>query len=696
MDHPHRQPHRVTEHPAARVATAMHAGHDAHAGHGHHNAAMVADFRRRLWVSVALTPPVLFLSPLIRQGLELGDVLRFPGDGLVLMALSSVVYVYGGWPFLTGFLAELRDRQPGMMTLVAVAISTAYFYSVAVTFGLPGVSFFWELVTLIDVTLLGQWLETRSVIGASRALEELVRLLPDTALKLDAQGDAQEVPASALQPGDRVLVRPGAKVPVDGAITEGESLFNEATLTGESRPVSKKPGDVVIGGALNGAGAVTIEVKATGDKTYLSQVIDMVKQAQASRSGTQDVASRAAGWLTYVALIAGFGSLSFWLLAGQNYEFAVERMVTVMVIACPHALGLAVPLVVAVSTTLSAGSGLLIRDRSAFERARNLTAAVFDKTGTLTEGRFGVSDITMLADGDEAEELRFAASAESQSEHPIALGIVAAARERGIAVPHPASVRNITGEGIVAVVEGQEIGIVSPGHLARQGQNIGDPRLRELEAQGKTVVVSVRSGEPRALFALADIVRPESKEAVAQLKKLGISPIMLTGDAEGVARAVSAELGIDEYIAGVLPDQKAVKIKQLRDGGLRVAMIGDGVNDAPALVEADLGVAIGAGTDVAVESADVVLVRSDPRDVAAILGLSRATYGKIVQNLIWATGYNAIAIPMAAGITFGTGFLVTPAIGALLMSASTIIVAINAQLLRFYRTKAEPAYIPSR
>jgi Cu2+-exporting ATPase len=686
MDHDlHRHPRQAAEDPAAMSTSAMNAAHDAHAGHGH-SAAMAADLRRRFWFSLALTPPVLFLSPPIQHGLELGDALGFHGDGLVLTALSSAIYFFGGWPFLSGLLAELKRRQPGMMTLVAVAISVSYIYSVAVSFGLSGVSFFWEVVTLIDVTLLGQWLETRSVLGASRAVEELVRLLPDTALKLDTQGNAQEVPVSALQPGDRVLVRPNAKVPVDGAITEGESFFNEATLTGESRPVAKKTGEVVIGGALNGAGAVTIEVKAIGDKTYLSQVITMVKQAQASHSVTQDVANRAAGWLTYIALIAGFGSLSFWLLAGQNYEFAVERMVTVTVIACPHALGLAVPLVVAVSTRLGASAGLLIRDRSAFERARDLTAVVFDKTGTLTQGRFSVSDIVLLTKGDEAEELRLAASAESRSDHPIALGIVAAARERGLSVHHPNSVRNIPGEGIIAVVEGQEIRIVSPGHLAMQGQAIGNSRLRELEEQGKTVVVSVRGGEPRALLALTDVVRPESKEAVAQLKKSGISPIMLTGDAEGVARAVSAELRIDKYIAGVLPDQKAAKIRQLRNAGLRIAMVGDGVNDAPALVEADLGVAIGAGTDVAVESADVVLVRSDPRDVSAILGLSHATYAKIIQNLIWATGYNAVAIPMAAGITFGTDFVVTPAIGALMMSASTIIVAINAQLLRFYRT----------
>ena len=685
LQHQHHPHGKSAVHTAARAAGGV--SGSGHAG-GHDHGAMVADFRWRFWVALVLTPPVLLLSPMIRDWLGLAETLTFPGDDFVLFALSTVAYVYGGWPFVTGFAKEVRAGRPGMMTLIALAISVAYFYSAAVTFGLDGMAFYWELVTLIAIMLLGHWLEMRSVMGASRALEELVRLLPDTALRLDPQGNTQEVPVDALQSGDRVLLRPGAKVPVDGEIVEGESSFNEAMLTGESKPVSKKSGDVVIGGAINGAGAVTVEVKATGDKTYLSQVIDMVKKAQASRSRTQDVANRAAGWLTYVALTVGFGSLAFWLIAGETYEFAIERMVTVMVIACPHALGLAVPLGVAVSTTLSAGNGLLIRDRAAFERARDLNAAVFDKTGTLTEGRFGVSDVVVLSDSDEAEELRLAASAESQSEHPIAQGIVAAAKQREIAFPRPMNVRNITGEGIVAEVEGQEVSIVSPGRLARQGEAISDLRLRDLEAQGKTVVVLVHNGEPRALFALADIVRPESREAVAQLKKLGINTVMLTGDAEGVAKAVSAELGISEYFAEVLPDQKAAKIKQLRDRGLKVAMVGDGVNDAPALVEADLGVAIGAGTDVAVESADVVLVRSDPRDVAAILGLSRATYRKMVQNLIWATGYNAIAIPMAAGITFGTGFLMTPAIGAVFMSASTIIVAINAQLLRFYRGRA--------
>ena len=573
-----------------------------------------------------------------------------------------------------------------MMTLIALAISAAYFFSAATTFGFPGEAFYWELVTLVAIMLLGHWIEMRSVMGASRALEELVRLLPDSATKIGADGSMREVPISALQPGDRVLVRPGAKVPVDGKIIEGASGFNEAMLTGESRPASKTVGATAIGGAINGANAVTIEVTATGNTTYLAQVIDLVKKAQATRSRTQDIANRAASWLTYIALAVGFGTLFvWWLVLGASLEFALERMVTVMVVACPHALGLAVPLVVAVSTSLSAGNGLLIRDRAAFERARNLNAVVFDKTGTLTEGRFGVSDIVLLASGDENEELALAAAAESQSEHPIAHGIVAVARDRNLTVPKASDVSNITGEGIVAKVDGQDIRIVSPGHLARQGKAIGHERLKQLEAQGKTVVVLVRDGEPRALFALADIVRPESKEAIAELKALGINSVMLTGDAKGVAQAVSEELGIAEYFAEVLPDQKSEKIKELQARGLQVAMVGDGVNDAPALVVADLGIAIGAGTDVAVESADVVLVRSDPRDVAAILGLSRATYRKMVQNLIWATGYNAIAIPMAAGITFGTGFLMTPAVAAVFMSASTVIVAINAQFLRFYR-----------
>ena len=696
---PHSSQHDHNQHVAADAASSMitssavvAAGgstHSEHSGHGGHNhAAMVADFRRRFWVTLVLTPLVLLLSPMIQHWLGIATAIAFPGDEVVLFALSTVAYVYGGWPFLTGFTSELRKGQPGMMTLIALAISAAYFFSAATTLGFPGEQFYWELVTLVAIMLLGHWVEMRSIMGASRALEELVRLLPDSATKLDTDGTTHEVPISALQPGDRVLVRPGAKVPVDGKIIEGSSGFNEAILTGESRPVSKTVGAIAIGGAINGANAVTIEVTATGDATYLAQVIDLVKKAQATRSRTQDIANRAASWLTYIALVVGFGTLFvWWLVLGAPLEFALERMVTVMVVACPHALGLAVPLVVAVSTSLSAGNGLLIRDRAAFERARNLNAVVFDKTGTLTEGRFGVSDIVLLAGGDENEELALAAAAENQSEHPIAHGIVAEAKARNLTIPKASDVSNITGEGIVAKVDGRDIHIVSPGHLARQGKAIGHERLKQLEAQGKTVVVLVRDGEPRALFALADIVRPESKDAIAELRALGIKSVMLTGDAEGVAKAVSEELGITEYFAEVLPDQKSQKIEELRARGIAVAMVGDGVNDAPALVVADLGIAIGAGTDVAVESADVVLVRSDPRDVAAILGLSRATYRKMVQNLIWATGYNTIAIPMAAGITFGTGFMMTPAVAAVFMSASTVIVAINAQFLRFYRKK---------
>jgi len=672
---------------AAKVVSAGGSSHSSHAGHaGHDHGAMVAEFRRRFWVTLVLTPPVLLLSPMIRDWLGLAEALAFPGDDLVLFALSTVAYLYGGWPFIAGFVSELRKRQPGMMTLIALAISAAYFFSAATTFGFPGEPFYWELVTLVAIMLLGHWVEMRSIMGASRALEELVRLLPDSATKIDIDGTTHEVAISALHPGDRVLVRPGAKVPVDGRIIEGSSGFNEAMLTGESRPVSKSVGATAIGGAINGANAVTIEVTATGDETYLAQVIDLVRKAQATRSRTQDIANRAASWLTYIALAVGFSTLVvWWLILDAPLDFALERMVTVMVVACPHALGLAVPLVVAVSTSLSAGSGLLIRDRAAFERARHLNAAVFDKTGTLTEGRFGVSDIVLLAGGDENEELAVAASAESQSEHPIAHGIVAEARKRKLTVPKASEVKNITGEGITAKVAGASVRIVSPGHLARSGKPIADARLERLQAQGKTVVVLVRSGKPRALFALADIIRPESKQAIAELKTLGVKAIMLTGDAKGVAQSVSEELGISEYFAEVLPDQKSAKVEELQARGLQVAMVGDGVNDAPALVVADLGIAIGAGTDVAVESADVVLVRSDPRDVAAILGLSRATYRKMVQNLIWATGYNAIAIPMAAGITFGTGFLMTPAVAAIFMSASTVIVAINAQLLRFYR-----------
>lgn len=670
---------------ASRIphGTDRHAGHDrgghGHAGHDH--SAMVADFRLRFWVSAVLSLPVLMLSPMIQAFVGLDKVLVFTGDTYVLFGLSCIVFFYGGWPFLKGLFRELASRRPGMMTLIAIAISVAFFYSSAVVFGLPGKVFFWELVTLIDVMLLGHWIEMKSVMGASGALEALVRLLPSTAHRLDDDGEVADVAIADLKPGDRVLVKPGEKVPTDGIIVSGHSSFNEAMLTGESRPVEKGPDQEAVGGAVNGEGAVTLEIRKTGGKTYLSQVIDMVRLAQDTRSRTQDLANRAALWLTYIALTAGSATLLFWLGAGEEFSFALERMVTVMVITCPHALGLAVPLVVAVSTRLTAQNGLLIRDRAAFERARNLDTVLFDKTGTLTEGKFSVSGVVALGDMSEHEVLALAAGLESQSEHPIAQGVVRGASERGVSARPVSDFRNITGQGAEAMVEGRKVQVVSPGFLREIGKDVADPQVKSYADEGNTVVFVVVGEEPVGAIALADVIRKESYEAVSRLKKMGIRCMMVTGDAAPVARSVAGKLGLDEYFAEVLPHQKVEKVLEVKARGLTVAMIGDGVNDAPALVESDLGIAIGAGTDVAIESADVVLVRSDPRDVFAILALSHATYNKMIQNLLWATGYNAFAIPLAAGIGYSWGVLLTPAFGAALMSLSTVIVAINAKLL---------------
>ncbi len=668
-----------------------HAGHDSG---GHDHSAMIADFRRRFWVALVLTVPILAISPMIQAFLGLEAVLAFPGDRYLLFALAAAVYLYGGWPFLTGLGSELRQGRPGMMTLIALAISVAFVYSSAVVFGLAGRIFFWELATLVDVMLLGHWIEMRSVMGASRALEELVKLLPATAHRLTASGDPEEVPVDELSPGDRVLVKPGEKVPTDGEIVEGKSSLNESMLTGESRPVSKGTGDEAIGGSINGEGALTLEIRKTGADTYLAQVIDLVRQAQGSRSRTQDLAGRAAQWLTYIALSVGAITLAAWLAAGHAFDFSLERMVTVMVITCPHALGLAVPLVVAVSTTKAAGSGLLIRDRAAFERAKDIDAIVFDKTGTLTLGRFGVSEVVALGDLDEDRVLALAAALEGQSEHPIARGIAEGARQRELSVPRPKDFRNLPGEGVAAQVDGADVRVVSPGYLERQGLAIGSERPEELAGQGKTVVHVVSEGEAVGAIALADMVREESREAIGRLKAMGIKCMMLTGDSREVARAVAEELGLDDYFAQVMPDQKAVKIREVKKRGLAVAMVGDGVNDAPALVESDLGIAIGAGTDVAVESADIVLVNSDPRDVAAVTELSAATYRKMIQNLWWAAGYNIVAIPLAAGVLYGVGFLLPPAVGAAVMSVSTVIVAINAKLLERFQPRGAPASAP--
>jgi len=559
----------------------------------------------------------------------------------------------------------------------------AYVYSALVVFGLPGSVFFWETATLIDIMLLGHWIEMRSVLGASRALEQLVRLLPAEAHRLRTDGSLEDVALAALQPDDRVLVKPGEKVPTDGLVVAGRTSVNQAMLTGESQPVEKGEGNEVIGGAVNGEGAITIEVRRTGADTYVAQVIELVRKAQETRSRTQDLADRAALWLTLIAVGGGTLTLVAWLGAGREFSFALERMVTVMVITCPHALGLAVPLVVAVSTALSARQGLLIRDRSAFERARELDAVVFDKTGTLTEGRFGVTDIVSLDGRTEHEILRLAAALESRSEHPIAAGIVRAATERAVQHPAPDGFAAIPGKGARGIVDGAEVKVVSPGYLRDQGLGVRDQgeRVQRLAGQGKTVVYVVADGTLIGAIALADIIRPESREALGRLKAMGIKSMMLTGDSAAVARWVAAELGLDDYFAEVLPDQKAAKIEEVKRRGLTVAMVGDGVNDAPALVAADVGIAIGAGTDVAIESADIVLVRSDPRDVPAIVGLARATYRKMVQNLWWATGYNAVAIPLAAGVLARAGILLSPAVGAVLMSVSTVVVALNAQLL---------------
>jgi len=659
--------------------------HESHGNHGgkmhhEHHSHMVIDFRKRFWISLIITVPVLVLSPLIQGVFGIQDVLSFPGDSYVLFIFSSIVFFYGAYPFLKGLFQEVGKGQPGMMTLISVAISAAYFYSSAVVFGLTGKLFFWELVTLIDIMLLGHWIEMRSVMGASRALEELVRLMPSEAHKLMPDGSVKDVPVSELNKGDKVLIKPGEKVPTDGKVLDGETSINEAMMTGESAPVSKKRDSQVIGGSINGEGSITVDVMKVGKESFLSQMIELVRQAQESKSKTQDLANRAALWLTIISLSVGTLTFVTWYaVLGEEFVFALERAITVMVITCPHALGLAIPLVVAVSTALSAKNGLLIRNRAAFEKGRNIGAIIFDKTGTLTKGQFGVTDILTFHNGIAKEELlKYAASVEAHSEHPIAKGIVASADST-----FPIEdFKSIPGKGAKGKVNGHLVKVVSPGYLKEKGVEIEDGAVGKLYAQGKTVIFVLLDDKLRGAIALADIIRPESKKAVALLKKMGIQSMMLTGDNKKVAQWVSEEIGLDEYFAEVLPQEKSEKVKEVQSRGITVAMTGDGVNDAPALAQADVGIAIGAGTDVAVETADIILVRSNPLDAAAILRLSRATYKKMIQNLIWATGYNVIAIPLAAGVLFGAGIVLGPALGAVFMSISTVIVAINARFLR--------------
>jgi Cu2+-exporting ATPase len=660
-----------------------HGGPDAHGGHDKHARHNVEMFRRKFWLTLALTIPTVLWGHML-MSLTGWHAPAFPGSQWIPPVFGTAVFLYGGIVFLQGALGELKDRLPGMMTLISLAITVAFVFSAAVTLGFPGMPLWEELATLVTIMVLGHWIEMRSITQAQGALKELAKLLPNTAVRLVGES-TEEVTIDQLRDGDLVLVRPGAGVPADGTVVSGESSVNESMLTGESRPVKKREGETVIAGTVNGEGSLRVRVTGTGERTALAGIMRLVEQAQTSRSRAQALADRAAFYLTIIAIVAGVVTLVAWLAIRRgDPAFAIERMVTVLVIACPHALGLAVPLVIAISTTLGARGGLLVRDRRGLEEARNLTAVVFDKTGTVTLGEHRVVDVAVEG-MDEAEALRLAAAVERDSEHPIARAIVASAEERGISAPRAEGFAAIPGRGVRARVEGRDLLIGGPNLLEAEGV-VPPPALAaaaERAAQaGRAAMFMLEGGRAVAMFATADAVRPESAEAVRRLHDAGVEVVMMTGDAQAVADAVAKEIGIDTVFAQVLPEHKADRIRELQARGKRVAMVGDGVNDAPALVSADVGVAIGAGTDVAVEAGDVVLVRSDPRDVPRIIALSRATYRKMIQNLWWAAGYNIVAIPLAAGVAYRWGVVLSPAVGAVLMSLSTVIVAINAQLLR--------------
>ncbi len=654
-------------------------GQQKEVGHkkGHH-AHMIKDFRRLFWISLALTVPVMVLAPLIQD--FLGYSLTFPGDQYIQFGLSTIIYFYGGWPFLKGIYDELKEKSPGMMTLIALAITVAYAYSSAVVFFIPGKIFFWELVTLIDVMLLGHWIEMKSVMGASRALDQLARLMPSEASIIE-NGETRKIQIDELKEGNLILVKPGEKVPADGVIVEGKSHLNESLLTGESKPVAKGENDEVIGGSINQNGSLKIKVKHTGEDSYLNKVVNMVKEAQQTKSRTQNLADKAAAWLTYAALGAGTVTLiAWWLFVGKEFVFSLERMVTVMVISCPHALGLAIPLVVAISTAVSAQKGLLIRNRTAFENARKITTIIFDKTGTLTRGQFGVTRFKSIGDEYSNEEvLKFAGAPETHSEHPIGAGILKKLEELGIKIPEASDFENITGKGIQGKVNDKEIKVVAPGYLDEKG--IDRPENIKPD-ETETLVYLLIDEKPVGFVALADEIRDESPEAVKILKEKDIKVKMATGDNEQVAKAVSEKLNLDGYYGEVLPEDKKDIIRKLQDEGEFVAMTGDGVNDAPALAQANVGIAVGSGTDVAAETADIVLVNSNPKDIASLILFGQATYDKMIQNLIYAAGYNIVAVPLAAGVLFPIGIILSPAVGAALMSLSTVVVAINAQLLK--------------
>ena len=665
-----------------------HAGHDmgnmqhganpamGMSGHNHH-AMMIADFKKRFYVVLILTIPIMLLSEMIQHWLNIH--ISFAGSKYVLLALSSVVFFYCGWPFLKGLVDEVKAKNPGMMFLIGFAITVAYIYSVAIVFGLQGMDFFWELTTLIGIMLLGHWIEMKSIAGASKELELLVQLMPSEA-HMVMPTMVHDVKTDTLKENDIILVKPGEKVAADGIILEGESYLNESMLTGESKPVQKLKGDKVIAGAINGNGSIQVTVSHAAKDSYLSQVIKLVDDAQKSKSKTQLLADTAARWLTIIALLAGVTTFLYWYLTGQSLAFAMERMVTVIVICCPHALGLAVPLVVAKSTALSAKNGLLIKNRTAFENARKITTIVFDKTGTLTVGKFEVSKIVSLQkEFNENEIIRLASALEQKSEHPIATGILQKVKDLSITIPATENFNAITGKGVEATVEGKKILVVSPGYLKENNLTIPESLTAN---DTETVVFVIVNNQLAGYIALSDEIRPESAEAIKTLKENNIKSILLTGDNSKVAKSVSDTLGMDSFIAEVLPHQKLEKIKELQSKGEFVAMTGDGVNDAPALAIADVGIAVGSGSDIAAETAGIVLVNSNPKDIVSLILFGKATYRKMIQNLIWATGYNIIALPLAAGVLYKQGILLSPAAGAVLMTVSTVVVAINASFLK--------------
>lgn len=676
--HSHHGHHHHHDHKEHSTHSDEHNHHHSDSGYDKHEGHHTHDFLKRFWISLIITVPILLLSPMVQEWF--GFNIAFPGDKYVLLALGTIIYIYGGMPFLKGMVGEIKAKAIGMMTLVAIAISVAYIYSVAVVFGLPGMDFFWELATLIVIMLLGHWLEMRSTMAASKALQSLVALLPND-VTVERQGEAVKIKLEDLKNGETIIIKPGEKIPADGTIVDGVSYVNESMLTGESVPVKKEKGGKVIAGSINGEGALSVTATGVGKDSYLNKVINLVQDAQAAKSNTQNLADKVAKWLTFLAIAIGVITFIYWLSSSGDIAFALERMVTVMVTACPHALGVAIPLVVAISTTLSATNGLLIRNRTAFETTRKLSTIIFDKTGTLTKGSHAVEKVIPLTDKYSADEMiQYAAAVQQYSEHHIAKGILKMLAERNLELWKSENFSYMAGIGVKALVNGKEIVAAGPNYFKQN--NLTEPETpKEINQSIETVNYVFIDNEVIGIITLADSIREGSQEAIDELRKMSIKSILLTGDNEKIAKAVSEQLGMDDYIANVLPHEKQEKVKQYQAKGEIVAMTGDGVNDAPALAQANVGIAVGSGTDVAAETADIILVNSDPRDVVKMIDFGKRTYKKMVQNLLWAVGYNVIAIPLAAGVLYPS-FVLSPAMGAVLMSISTIVVAINASLLK--------------